>query len=167
MLTWPFQNPFPVTFVYLFCLDECHTWRTRSGQCCVLPELSRGSLYHSCTRYSPTDYRCSLTADFESDRLTDSCDGKQPFSADDPTVSPPQGYPGGCDNLRATTCPRVTCVLQYSTFNLRLTFLYWGFTRILTTAVILQHVGSRYLRSCFTKLFRVHRSAFLFGHVPW
>ena len=59
-----------------FASDECHTWRTRSGQCCVFPYLYKGSLYHSCFRSSSADYRCSLTADYESDHKTDSCEGE-------------------------------------------------------------------------------------------
>ena len=56
--------------------DECDTWRTRSGLCCVFPDLYAGSLYHSCTRYTSALYYCSLTADYESDYEIDWCDGE-------------------------------------------------------------------------------------------
>ena len=117
--------PFCVAFVFVVCLDECHTWRTRSGQCCVFPDLWRGSLYHSCTRYSPTDYRCSLTADIESDGLEDSCDGKQPFSADDHAGSPHQGYPGPASAACFPSCGREEGCTTAASGATPLPFFHW------------------------------------------
>ena len=78
--------PFCVAFVFVVCSDECHTWRTRSGQCCVLPRLwSEGSLDHSCSRFSSsspyiTPPYCLLTEEFESDQKRGWCDGKPALS---------------------------------------------------------------------------------------
>ena len=76
--------PFCVAFVFVVCLDECHTWRTRSGQCCVFPLLwPGGSLDHSCSRVygSPLRSYCELP-----DRKRDWCDGKPALSVNGHTV---------------------------------------------------------------------------------
>ena len=111
--------PFCVAFVFVVCLDECHTWRTRSGQCCVFPILwYGGSLRHSCWGYPS---RCSLTADYLSDRKRDWCDGKPALSVNGHTVrlSSETSHYRPLDHLRFWAFYDVTFVINKSTNRAR------------------------------------------------
>ena len=64
------------SYILIPYIDECDTWRTRSGKCCVWPFIYQGHLYYHCSRYS-SFYWCPLTTNYNSDGEWDYCEGKK------------------------------------------------------------------------------------------
>ena len=54
----------------------CSTRETEGGKCCVFPFKYKGKMYSQCTDIDWNRKWCSLTNDYDSDRLWDNCTGK-------------------------------------------------------------------------------------------
>ena len=57
---------------------KCQTWPTKDGGCCVFPFLYQGRLRDSCVFDGQGKLWCSITENYDIDKMSGVCEGKKP-----------------------------------------------------------------------------------------
>ena len=57
---------------------KCQTWPTKDGGCCVFPFLYQGRLRDSCVFDGQGKLWCSITENYDIDKISGVCEGKKP-----------------------------------------------------------------------------------------